>query len=47
METITVLVLASVVVWIGIGGYLAMLMTRQKKLALRLAHLEMNSDEEK
>lgn len=45
METITVLVLASVVVWIGFGGYLAMLVTKQKKLALRLAQMELKADE--
>lgn len=45
MESITVLFGASVVVWIGLGGYLAMLVARQKKLAMRLAQMEQNADE--
>ena len=41
MDTLTWVIMANAAVWLGIGGYMAFLATRQRSLAARLAQMEM------
>ncbi|MFW5730103.1 MAG: CcmD family protein [Desulfonatronovibrionaceae bacterium] len=41
----TYLIVANVVVWAGLGGYVLFLALTQKKLARKVRQLEMSADE--
>lgn len=40
----TYLLVANVAVWLGVGGYLAFLAARQKRLSTRIRQMEQLSD---
>ena len=45
MDSLTWVILANAVVWLGIGGYVAYLAACQRALASRIRHMEMlNND---